>query len=478
VQTRKILITCLAALALAPAGAASDPYADLAVDLLLRYLRVDTTNPPGNEIAAARFFKEILEREGIPAEIDEFEPGRANLYARLKATAGSGGSRPGALAMMHHMDVVPADPARWSVPPFEGVLREGVVLGRGTQDTKTEGILHLVAMIRARRENLPLTRDLLFIATADEEEGFKGAERLAQGRREVLEGVEFIVTEGGDNTRDADGRVRFFGLDVAEKGPFWLTLKAAGTPGHGSKPIADSALNRLIRALERVRLHATELKVLPAAERFLHDMAPSQEPPRAGWYRDIRKALRDPRVRRELGEDREVAYLLRNTISITVVRAGYKTNVIPGTAEAELDVRLLPGEDPRRFLDEMKRLIADPSIEVLETQRFRPPNSSPWESDLARSATAAVSAAYPGIPVTAKLLSGATECVVYRPLGIHCYGFTPLLSTIEESATGHGDDERIREDTLRESAGLFYDFVRRLCAAPEVPAAATAAASR
>jgi acetylornithine deacetylase/succinyl-diaminopimelate desuccinylase-like protein len=485
---------CLAAIfspALASAGSA-DPWGDLAVDLLRRYLRIDTTNPPGNEVESARFLRKVLEKEGIEAEVDEFEPGRANLYARLRAAeaapagdggdrtpfaaarsagatdaARTGGERRGALALMHHMDVVPADPSRWSVDPFAAELRDGVIYGRGTQDTKTEGIVHLVALIRARRERLPLSRDIVYIATADEEEAFKGGLRLTEQRRDILEGVESIVTEGGDNLRDADGRVRFFGIDVAEKGPLWLTLRAAGTPGHGSRPIADSALDRLIRALERIRTREPELKVLPVAERFLRDMAPSQDPPRSRWFPDIRAALKNREARRALVEDREVFYLLSNTVSITVVRAGYKTNVIPGTAEAELDVRLLPGEDPRRFLDYLRKVIDDPTIEIVVDQTFRPPNSSPWETDLVRAAAGVISEAYPGVPVTAKLLSGATECVLYRPLGIDCYGFTPLLSTLEESASGHGDDERIREDTVRESTRLFYEFVRRTCQSRE-----------
>jgi acetylornithine deacetylase/succinyl-diaminopimelate desuccinylase-like protein len=453
-----------------PAQAAaepSDPWGDLAVGLLRRYLRVDTTNPPGNEIESARFLASILEKEGIEAEVDEFEPGRANLYARLRAAApergGDGGGSRGALALMHHMDVVPADPSRWSVAPFAAEVRQGIIYGRGTQDTKTEGIVHLLVMIRAQRERLPLARDLLFIATADEEDAFRGGLRLAERRRDVLDGVKYIVTEGGDNLRDADGRVRFFGIDVAEKGPLWLTLRATGTPGHGSRPIADSALNRLIRALERIRTRAPELKVLPVAERFMRDMAPVQDPPKSSWFRDIRAALKNRDARRAISEDREVAYLLSNTTSITVVRAGYKTNVIPGTAEAELDVRLLPGEDPRRFLEDLRKAVDDPTIEIVEDQTFRPPNSSPWETDLVRAATAVIAEAYPGVPVTAKLLSGATECVLYRPLGIDCYGFTPLLATLEESASGHGDDERIREDTVRESTRLFYEFVRRVC---------------
>jgi acetylornithine deacetylase/succinyl-diaminopimelate desuccinylase-like protein len=447
-----------------PAFPAQDDYGDLAVELLLRYLRIDTTNPPGNELASARFLAEILRKEGIEAEVDEFEPGRANLYARLKGASGNG---KGALAMMHHMDVVPADPQRWSEPPFEGVIREGAIIGRGTQDTKTEGILHLVAMIRAKRERPPLERDLLFIATADEEEGFAGALRLARERAGVLRGVETIVTEGGDNLVGDDGRAQFFGLALGEKGPFWLTLRTTGTPGHGSRPIADAAVNRLLRALNRILLHPAELKVLPAAQRFLSDLAPTQEHPRSEWYRDLPRALRDPEARRQLSEDREVAYLLRNTIAITVLRAGYKTNVIPGTAEAELDVRLLPGEDPAQFLEDLRRVIDDPLVEIVPAQDFHPPNASSWKSPFVEVAVDVVEAFHPGVPVSAKLLSGATECVLYRPLGIDCYGFTPLLSTRDESSTGHGDDERIGVRTVRESAGHFYEVVRRYCAAKE-----------
>jgi acetylornithine deacetylase/succinyl-diaminopimelate desuccinylase-like protein len=185
--------------------------------------------------------------------------------------------------------------------------------------------------------------------------------------------------------------------------------------------------------------------------------------PRAEWYRDLRAALADPVAARALYDDREVSALLRNTISITVVKAGYKTNVIPGTAEAELDVRLLPGEDPQAFLAELRGVIDDAQVQIAPTGTFRPPNESSTDTELFRIIEKTLGRHYPGVPVTTKMLSGATESVLFRPLGIVAYGFTPLLATPEEVATAHGDDERVREDTVRRSAGVFYEVVSELC---------------
>jgi acetylornithine deacetylase/succinyl-diaminopimelate desuccinylase-like protein len=468
VQLRKVLGTCFALALLVPALLRPQPapaparsYEDMAVELLRAYLRIDTTVPPGNELQGALFYKRLLEQEGIAAEVDEFTPGRANLMARL---AGSGARRP--LILLNHMDVVPADPARWSVPPFSAQLRDGLIYGRGAEDMKTEGILQLLALIRLRREKVPLDRDVIFLATADEEADFQGALRAlsAEGWRARLAGAEYLITEGGENVLDASGRPLYFGVDTAEKAPFWLYLRTSGTPGHGSRPIEDSALNRLVRALERVRLHRTELKALPSVQKFFRDQAARVSEPRAGWYRDLAAALRDPAVARTLHDDRDVSALLRNTISITVVRAGYKTNVIPGTAEAELDVRLLPGEDPQAFLAQLRRAIDDPAVEIVPQKGFRLPNESAVDTELFHVIERVLARHYPDVPVTTKMLTGATESVLFRPLGIVAYGFTPLLTSADEVATAHGDDERINEATVRKSTAVFYDVVRELCA--------------
>jgi acetylornithine deacetylase/succinyl-diaminopimelate desuccinylase-like protein len=456
------LLPALLALAVAvPARAESSPpadaeYEDLAVSLLREYLRIDTSVPPGNELLGAQFLQRVLEREGIPAELDEFEPGRANLLATL---AGSSARRP--LILMNHMDVVPADPARWSVPPFSGELKDGLIYGRGAQDMKAEGILQLLALVRLKREGIPLDRDVMFLATADEESDFKGALRaLAEDRwRQRLLRAECVLTEGGENQLGASGVPEYFAIETGQKTPFWLKLKTTGTPGHGSRPIDDSALNRLVGALDRIRRHRTALKALPTVQRFFRDQAARVSEPRAAWYRDLAEALRDPEAARVLYEDRGVSALLRNTISITVVRAGYKTNVIPGSAEAELDVRLLPGEDPATFLAELRGVIDDPDVEIVPPDVVRAAPESPVATELFRTIEATLARHHPGVPVTTRMATGATECALFRPLGVTCYGFTPLLTTAQETASAHGDDERVTEATLRRSAAVFYEVV-------------------
>lgn len=445
-----------------PAAAADALYQDMAVDLLRQYLQIDTTVPPGNELRGALFFKKVLEKEGIEAKIDEFTPARANVIAVLK---GSGAKRP--IILANHIDVVPADPARWSVPPFSGAVKDGAIYGRGAQDMKTEGILQLVTLIRAKREAVPLDRDIIFLGTADEEEDFLGALRAIDpaGSLDLVRSAEYVITEGGDNVVDKNGKPLYFAFDAGEKGPFWLTLKTTGTPGHGSRPIAGSALNRLIRALERVRLHKTEMKVLPAVAKYFRDLAPTAGE-RAAWYQDVAKAIQDPKAAEVLYNDREVSAMLRNTISITVTQAGYKTNVIPGTAEAQLDVRLLPGEDPQAFLAELKRVIDDPTVEIVPPPVVRAPNQSPVDSDLIGIAERVLRRHYPGVPVTTKLLSGATECVLYRTVGVHCYGLTTLTATEEEGATGHGDDERVSVEAVRRAVPLIYEMVKELAGEP------------
>jgi acetylornithine deacetylase/succinyl-diaminopimelate desuccinylase-like protein len=198
---------------------------------------------------------------------------------------------------------------------------------------------------------------------------------------------------------------------------------------------------------------------------FLKSLAPRESPPRSDWYRDVGRALREPAARQTLLADREIAPQLMNTLSITVVRIGYKTNVIPGTAEAELDVRLLPGEDPDAFVSELRRVIDDPTIEIVPPSEFHRPNQSPTDSELTRTARAVLTRHYPGVPVTVRLLGGATECVLYRSAGLQCYGFTPLVLSNEELASQHGDDERIPERALRRAAPVFYEAIADLARA-------------
>jgi acetylornithine deacetylase/succinyl-diaminopimelate desuccinylase-like protein len=443
-----------------PAHPEASPYGEEAVRLLGSYLKIDTTNPPGQELKTALFLKELLEKEGVPVVVDEFAPGRANLLATLK---GSGAKR--AVVLAGHMDVVPAEASRWTVPPFSGEVRGGLLYGRGAQDMKDETIIHLLTLLRLKREGVALDRDVLFLATADEESGLSGAVRAAspEGFLRALEGAEYLVTEGGEARLGEHGEPALFSVDAAEKAPFWLTVRAKGTPGHASEPLPESAPNRLVRALDRIRLYKTPLRVVPVVEGYLRDQADRVGGERAKWFRDIRAAIARPEVAAALSEDRTVAPLLRDTISLTVLRAGYKTNVIPATAEAELDVRLLPGGDPQAFLRQLREIVGDPNVEIVPNAAYFEPNASRTDTELFRILSAVVKGHYPRALVTPSLIMGATESVIYRKLGITCYGFTPLLATEEELNSQHGDDERVQVSSLETATDIFYEVMLELC---------------
>src|SRR6476660_4380912 len=298
-------------------------YQDMAVDLMQQYLRIDTSNPPGNELAAAQFFKRIFDQNGIDNEIFEYKPGRANIIARLR---GNGAKRP--IILLSHMDVVTAEPASWEVDPFSAVIRNGYIYARGALDMKSEGLLHLMTMILLKREGSPLARDVIFLGTADEEVNDEGSLWMIANKSDLFKNAEYLLTEGGDNLLE-NGEAKIVGVDVAEKAPFWLRLTATGLPGHGSRPVADSATNRLIRAMSRILEWETPVKLLPAVEKYFKDIAPLQSEPLRSQFANIRESLKDPAFVKSLTSQREYNFLLRNTVSITMLRGSKQTNVIP-----------------------------------------------------------------------------------------------------------------------------------------------------
>lgn len=431
-------------------------YSDLAVQWMQQYLRLDTTNPPGNELRTATFFKKILDQEGIENQLFEYAPGRANLWARLPHTAG-GGQRP--IVLLNHMDVVTSDPSHWKVPPFSGEIVEGSMYGRGAEDMKDEGLAQLVAMVMIKREKAPLKRDVIFLAVSDEEVGGTGTDWFIANKRDLLGNAEFLINEGGENLLE-NGKVKYVGVDVGEKSTFWLHVVARGRPGHGSRPIGDSAPARLVQALNRIISYRTPLKVLPVVAEFLRDMAPYEPPERAAEFQNIQQAVRDKNFQEEVEHDESLNYMLRNTISLTMLGGSEQTNVIPPEAWANLDVRLLPGEDPQPFLESIRKVVADPNVTVTPlNSEFRIANSSPTDSALYQAIREVAGQYFPGAPVLPRLSSGYTESQRYRPLGINSYGFTPYVTTEEEGATEHGNNERIRVDEVRRGPRVLYDVV-------------------
>jgi len=433
-----------------------EEYSGLAAHWMQEYLRIDTTNPPGNEMRAATFFKKVLDEEGIENRIFEYQPGRANLWARIPHSSNVV-KRP--ILLLNHMDVVTSDAALWKVPPFSGQVVDGVLYGRGAQDMKNEGLAQLVVMVMLKREKMVLDRDVIFVAVSDEEAANTGTDWMIANQRDLLGNAEFLINEGGENLLE-NGKVKYIGVDVGEKSPFWLHVVAHGRPGHGSRPIPDSAPNELVRALRRILVYRTPFKVLPIVEESLREMAVNEPPARARQFRNIRQAMQDRKFQQQVEQDESLNFLFHDTVSLTMLGGAEQTNVIPAEAWANLDVRLLPGEDPKLFLETLRRVVNDPDVSIEPQQKeFRVANYSPTNTAL-YAAIRRVSAQYfPGTPVVPRLTSGYTENQRYRPLGMEAYGFTPYAATDAEGASEHGNDERVRVEEVRRAPRILYDVV-------------------
>jgi acetylornithine deacetylase/succinyl-diaminopimelate desuccinylase-like protein len=426
--------------------------------VLAEYLRIDTTNPPGNEIAGARFLKAILEKEGIEAQIldtTELGAGRANLYARFR---GDGSKK--AVALVHHMDVVPVDPRYWSVPPFSGLMKDGYVWGRGAYDMKGFGVVHLMALIALKRSGVPLTRDVVFIANADEELGSTGAKVFVERHPELLRDVEYLMTEGGENPVRA-GTLEYYGIGVAEKRTFWQRLTVHGTPSHASRPTPQNPVPRLVAAVDRIAKYETPIHVTPGVDKYFRDISRNYQGEQRAWLSNVAAAVNDPRARAWILSDVYWNAILRSTISLTGLAGSNKTNVIPAEASAVLDIRLLPDEDPARFLETLKQIAGDTAVHFETLLPPKTPLENPVSTDLFRAIERAARERTPGAMVTTPMMTAATDRPTYRALGIVTYGFDPFRVAPEEVQRGmHGNDERLSVENVGFGVKYMYDVLR------------------
>ena len=429
-----------------------------ALAVLTEYLRIDTTNPPGNEVKAAEFFKAIFDREGIEARILESVPGRGNIYARLK---GDGSKK--AVVLLNHMDVVPADRRYWTADPFAATTKDGYLLGRGALDMKGLGVLQLMSMLALKRQGVPLQADIIFLGTADEEAGGQmGAGFMVREHFDLFKDAGVVLNEFGWILTGDDGKVRYYAAYPAEKVPFWLKLTAKGTPGHGSTPRTDSAVVKLIEALHRIASYQTPLKVEDIVQKFYADTAHLDPlPERRERLKNLRESLLDPVFAADFTKDLRANAMVRNTISITMLEGSNKVNVIPPEASAQLDVRLLPSEDPAQFLRDLRKIIADESIRIDPILSF-PPSTSPVDSEFFRVLREAANKFDPGALVTAPMISGFTDCHFFREKGIPCYGFMPFKLTPKELGGVHGNDERVSVQNVVFGTGVMLEIVRKM----------------
>ncbi len=422
---------------------------------LQEYVRVNTTNPPGNESRAVEFFARIFEAEGIAFETAESAPGRGNIWARL-----AGGSEP-SLVLLHHMDVVPADEAYWSVPPLSGEIRDSHVYGRGTLDTKSLGIYHLQAFLAIHRSGRPLNRDVIFMATADEEAGgLFGVGWLVENRPKLFEGIGYVLNEGGGG--EIDGDRQEFGIEVTQKVPVWLRLKATGTPGHGSRPRIESSVTKLIRALDRLRQYRFEPRILSPVDAYFKGIAESAGEEWREAFADMATAVRDPEFLARLQlHDSGKAALTRNACSITRLEGSDKINVVPPTATAEIDCRVLPDQDVETFISELRSVINDPNIEIETIMAFTPAISSA-DTDVYRTLESVTQEHFPNAVILPGVSTGFTDSHFFRDLGIEAYGYSPDLIPLEDSDGVHGNNERVSVENVRRSTRIMLQIVERI----------------
>ena len=461
-------LALLAALAaLAPRGAKAQEkqidYAalrDETVRAMSEYLQINTTNPPGNELATAKWLQSFLAKEGIEGEIldtAELGKGRANFYARLK---GDGSQK--AIALVHHMDVVPSNAELWSVPPFSGAVKDGYVWGRGALDMKSEGIIHLMSMVALKRAGVHLTRDIVFIANSDEEVEGTGAVIFTHNHADLLKDVEFLITEG-EGTNVENGVVKWFAIGVAEKRAYWLRLVAHGTTAHGSIPRADNPVPRLARAVARAAAWQTPIHLLPAVDRFFKAEATLETGEHRSWLANAKAALATPRGRAFILSDPYRNAILRNTIAPTVLTGSNRTNIIPPVASAELDIRLMPDEDTTAFKRELARVIGDSSVHIEVMPGVMPSYSADINTALVRAVEAQIHEMLPGVPVTTPLAAGATDRPTYSHAGIQAYGLEPYIVENKEEERGvHGVDERLSIANIEFGLKLITGMIRRM----------------
>jgi acetylornithine deacetylase/succinyl-diaminopimelate desuccinylase-like protein len=441
-----------------PGHAAPDapPIGEQTATLLVELIRIDTSNPPGNETPAARVMAARLAQAGVEAEVIESSPRRGNLWARLR---GKGGGRP--VILLSHLDVVPADAAAWREPPFAGIQRDGYVWGRGALDAKGVGAVQLMTLVSLARSGEPLDRDVILLATADEETGGRaGAGWIVEHRPDLLGDAEFLVTEG-DHIHARPGGRRVVQVAVAEKTPCWVRLTARGPAGHGSTPPPDTAVTRLVAALDRIRGYRPPIQVVPAVEHYFAALATLEKDPLASHLADLRKALEDETFLADFTRNPRQNALVRNTITPTVLVGSAKTNVIPGEAHAELDCRLLPGQDPEDLLAKLRELVGTDQVSVDPLLSF-PTSSSDPDSAFMRAVRSLAVHDLEGAPVVPSVIPGFTDSHYFRVHGIASYGFVPFVLGEEDQKTVHGVDERVSAANLGAAVQHLTTLLRTL----------------
>jgi len=455
---------CLSLTRQAPAQVKQNPTADL----LIQLIRVNTSNPPGNnrdlaELLATKFRALGAEVEIVPTP----EPGRVHFIARIK---GDGTKKPVLLAA--HGDVVGVEREKWTVDPFAGEVKDGYIYGRGAMDFKGGIAVFAEAIMELVKNHVPLHRDVIFLSEADEESGPYGTSWLAKSHWNLMD-CEFALNEGGWIIKNANGDVQYVSISTGDKVSIPLILTAKGTSTHSSMPRPDSAIFILSKAMARLADYEPPVELTPSTKEFFETLAKTSEPPLSTYFEDL-VSSKDPKViqevSREISKNVLLHAIMRNTFAPVFLKAGFRGNVIPGSAEATLNLRVIPGTDLQKFIAEIREVIDDPRVDVSlspgdnpdaarvkelvkETESLK---SSSTNTDLYRALEASAHSTWPGKPVTPYLFQAGTDAIAWRSRGVPVYGIYPYPITAEDLTRMHGNDERVSIESLQQGTEMIY----------------------
>lgn len=440
--------------------------------LLAEVIRIDTSNPPGNEAKLAAFLKTKFEPLGLQIDIVPTpNPAKAHFIARLK---GDGSKKPILLAA--HADVVGVEREKWSLDPFAGVVKDGYVFGRGAIDFKGGLAVFAQAVIMLAKNKVPLSRDVIFLSEADEEGGLYNTTWLAKDHFDKID-CEFSLNEGGWIIKNADGSVRYVSISTADKSGVSLLVSAKGTSTHSSMPRPDNAIFTLAKAMSKIADYDTQPKLIDSTKEFFLTLAKTSKPPMSAYFSDLVTSSDPEKVKKadkEIGKDPLLHAIMRNTIAPVFLNAGFRGNVIPGSADATLNFRTIPGTNVEELISEIKAVINDPRVEVTNAgQRALPPGTDPaayaayaraagkmkpssTDSDLFRALVQQSNSVFPNVPVTTYLFQAGTDAAAWRSRGIPVYGIYPYPISAEDLTRMHGNDERVAVESLRQGTELIY----------------------
>lgn len=425
-------------------------------------LRFDTMDPPGREVPAAEYLKQVFDKEGIPAQVFALEPDRPNVVARLK---GNGSKRP--LLIIGHSDVVNVDPAKWKFPPFSATRDGGYVYGRGSVDDKDNLTAALMVMLELKRLNVPLARDVIFLSEAGEEGSSRiGMQFMANEHFAEID-AEYCYAEGGGVTR-IGGEVKYASVQTLEKIPYAIEMTATGISGHGSVPLRTNPIVHLSAAVAKIGAWKPEIRLNETTRTYFERLASISSPADAARYRAVLVAGSQGQGDADeyfLDHEPRHASMLRTSISPNIFSGGYRVNVIPSEAKATFDVRMLPDEDPGKFLEAVRQVVNDPAVDVHFAKRDVRPSQpdARLTSEAFKAIEGAITKHY-NAPMLPTMSTGATDMSYLRAKGMQCFGIGPATDN-EDGPKGfgaHSDQERLLETELYRFVRFHWDIVADL----------------